>query len=376
VNERDVLGVQVQAALEDLIQAQEALDGAPLDARLRARVTIDLEDAFRAPRNDLEGIEQDLAAGSELPDCWRRYRNARDDAAPIVQQCLALIQGSLTRRNKVALEVCEVADALLDDLSGRTPVDWGRFTILAEQEFIGGVSEIVRVRFPEISIWSLPIAAHELGHFIAPDLPRGKDEDRRFPVKELLDAAPDPRAMSRLYEYVADVFATYTVGPCYPIACVLLRFDPASVNEHPLDDHPSDDARVSAMLAVLERLDGKTGQYAWIRERLDELWREGAPRRAADARVGEIIDLVVGLLPEGAAYRGWHWVDPLARTLADERKPLPDASTVAPWDVVNAAWLARMEYFDGNVYDARELGDRALGLCRSALVHAGRLGAE
>jgi hypothetical protein len=367
--------MQVQALLEDLIQAQEALDRAPVNERLRNRLSIDVDDAFREPREKLEGIERDLAGECVLADCWKRYRTERKRLSSLLVQCLALIHGSLARDNQLAVDVCEVADALLDDVSARTPVKWGRFTILAEGEFLGEVAEIVRLRFPEVSLWSLPIAAHEFGHFIAPRL-RVDDEGARSPFAQMLAEAPDPNAMGRTYEHIADVFATYTVGPCFPIACVLLRFDPDATDD-PWSDHPSDARRFAAMLHVLGRLDGTTGDYAEISDRLRELWpTAGAAAPAPTDEIDVIFDQLDVLLPAGAAYRGWHRVDELARTLADERLPLPRGSSVAPWDVVNAAWWCRVEYFGGDVYDVRDLGERALALCRETLVHAGRLPAE
>jgi hypothetical protein len=208
VNERDVLEAQVQAALEDLIQAQEALENGVVEPRLLGRVSINLEDAFKAPREQLERISGQLHAGAPLPDCWKSLRTVREEMTPVMQECLALIQGSLARANRVASDLSEAVDALLDEVSSRTPVAWGRFSVLADHEFLGDLAEIIRVRFPEVGIWNFPIAVHELGHYIVPRLPLDDRDRSSRPFQEQLDAAPDPLARARLHEHLADIFAT------------------------------------------------------------------------------------------------------------------------------------------------------------------------
>jgi hypothetical protein len=386
MNERDVLEVQIQTVLEDLIQAQQALDSGVVAHQLLGRVSIDLDDAFKQPRQQLKGLVGQLNAGAPLPDCWARFRQVREETGPVLQECLALIQGSLARANRVAADVCEVVDALLDEVSSRTPVTWERFTVLADHEFLGDLAEIVRVRFPEVSMWSFPIAAHELGHFIAPRLRYDDESGPRLPFQELLDAAADPLAAARLHEHVADLFATYMVGPCFAIACLFLRFDPGTP-ESPWSDHPSDVRRINMMLHALERLDGKVADYGPIAGRLRGLWRatslalqpsaDGAgssDETGADQLCDQILDLLGTVLPARAAYRGWERARELAPGLADWREPPPDAATLMPWDVINAVWLCRLDHFEGDMYAMRDLGERALKLCRKTLAASGRLG--
>ena len=116
---------------------------------------------------------------------------------PLFEESLALVEGALVRGAKLDNGLCQIADALLDELRTKADVAWGRFTILAEGEFFGEMAQIIRLRFPEVSIWNLPIAAHEFGHFVGPELKQpGPFGTFRYPFQEELRKSRPRRVRS------------------------------------------------------------------------------------------------------------------------------------------------------------------------------------
>src|SRR5262249_16861778 len=140
---------------------------------------------------------------------------------------------------------------------------------------------IIRLRFPEWRIWDLPLAAHELGHVVigenleSEEKPENADQRILTPFIQRQRASlvrQDPGfkqmsmkrrsgvqqaaqwAESRIHEFLADAFATYTMGPAYACSAILLRL-------HPLidakDGRPSDAQRAHVILSMLKWMNDK-----------------------------------------------------------------------------------------------------------------------
>src|ERR1035438_10508874 len=170
-----------------------------------------------------ESVRQ-LPAEASLEIAWAQHDGLRREAETVISECLAFMGGALTRAHGIDFGLCRLTDAMLYDLSTRTDVGWNRFTIVADGEFFARLSGIIRIQFPDVSIWNLPVAAHEFGHFVAS---RWKDSALAGMIER--EKRADRRYEAYLNEHFADLFATFTVGPCFAMVCGLVRFFPASV---------------------------------------------------------------------------------------------------------------------------------------------------
>ena len=87
------------------------------------------------------------------------------DASNLLGECLAFLEGGLVRAAGLDGGVCALADKMFEALNDQTDLGWQRFTLVAAGEFYSTLSGIVRLRFTDTDIWSLPVAVHEFGHF-------------------------------------------------------------------------------------------------------------------------------------------------------------------------------------------------------------------
>jgi hypothetical protein len=178
-------------------------------------------------------------------------------------------------------------------------------------------------------------------------------------------------------EHLADVFAVWAVGPAYPFVCVYLRFDPSEADrDWPF--HPSMLKRIHVILRVLKTLDDDDGSdHRRIRDVAEELGREWTAvlvgAKAGTSRLphdlGNQLDVLTDVLTELLTtrlgrlprYDGWERAKQLQSNWG------MDASVLAPdlqlWDVVNAAWLCRLEMPTQDLNALQNLGSGALDLC-------------
>ena len=382
IDSRRLLREHAEAAIEDVRQAERALERSPIDPALAERVEIDFADALHRHRLELNAVLDSVTDGDPADKCWRRVDEVRDRGRPLLAECLAYVDGALARSHGIAADVCELADLLLADVARRTSSGWGRFTILAEGEFVGDLARIVRLRFPEVGVWSLPISLHELGHHVMPRLGRDAlDGTVTRPFAEMLattEAAGekgDPlrarRAWHHLHELLADAFATYAGGPAFAFTCAFLRFLPQGSEDR---KHPAPRMRMHAILRGLEQLDDTAGFQATVDD-LRKMWAgnleaAGAVPPPDDPVFDAQIDKIHKLLDEqahSARFDGWFRAEELADTLASGGA---DGAVLdpqlRPWDVVNAGWLARFRR-PHDPYQLRDLADDTAAACRAVL---------
>ena len=98
---------------------------------------------------------------------WNTLGSYEKESSTLFGECLAFLQAARARGHDVNADLCEIADALLDELARLTEIGWNRFTVLSTEEFFRDLAQIIRLRFPFSGIWDLPVAAHEFGHFVA-----------------------------------------------------------------------------------------------------------------------------------------------------------------------------------------------------------------
>jgi hypothetical protein len=338
-------------------------------------------------RREIGELDDLLASGAPLKTCWDTFRATRETCLSLFREALAFMQGASLRQARLDGGYCDLADALLDELDSTGDLKWGRMTIPAESEFFGDMAQIIRLRFPEVDIWNLPVAVHEFGHYVGPRIELTVTEDRRtrtrYPFQELLDREGD-RGLKWWYfahEQFADVFATYVAGPAYPCACVFARFDPGTAHDDRGPRHPSSAKRVELMLRTLRQMNGATtltADYGGVLEQLREGWRDDLhaaeqpteldpeATRELDRAFPELYRLVDDHL-RVLRYGGMNRAEELKNALSVDRPPLTADTSIA--DVLNAAWLRRIDQWDEGPELVRDVGAAATMLSRRILEH-------
>ena len=224
-------------------------------------------------------------------------------------------------------------------------------SVPARQAALGTIMKSVfKLGFPEWTIWGIPLVGHEVGLSIA-------ENDKG--VDSLVNSTSFGIYRNRQRSLFADIFATYTLGPAYACAAILLRFEPHHAAA-PRGD-PSDIDRARLILDVLDRLDkDQVSSYRETVAKLRNLWQEavdnlaqqGGGPPADGAGHADIDGFLAAALeipsdsPGFKAFDSEHWL-----AAGDW---LADLNTAAPkrsfnWDsndvivLLTAAWRARLE---------------------------------
>jgi hypothetical protein len=329
-----------------------------LDPTLADRVVARLDLLAESEHRNLTELDALVTSGHALERCWRGYSALALSCVPLFEECLAVRQGGLARRAELDDGLCALADALLTDVSLRADVAWPRFTVLGSGDAYTRLSDIVRLRFPELSLWDLPVAVHELGHFVARKLESQGVAQARLPFAELEARLRKTGGDARLLEHFADAFAVVTVGPAYVATSLLLRLDPGPQHAAQTSEtHPTDAQRAEVMLAVLRKLgqdsDVASGLVADARE-LEAIWSR--VQRSAGGRgdagqdadpSGTAADLAALLcrhLPARARYTAdvHERAAALGRALADPAVAVAPSPGDRLVHVLNGAWRARL----------------------------------
>jgi hypothetical protein len=322
-------------------------------------------------------LSKEVEKPGHLDSCWKQFFELREKGAPLFSESLAIALRPLIRKNKIDGGFCAVADTMLEQLSERTDMRWGRPTILADVEAIVDLTHVIRFRFPVTSVWELPVAAHEFGHFI------GIPWEKQDPLKKLIGDAKQTQAHYEAWirEHFADTFATFALGPAYAYSCLLLRFH---ANDPDVDPnlgywtHPSDAMRAYGILEVLKKMNNEDGSRNDFSEAITTLegvwkkdWAAGSDReeiikeenrKRIDCWLNTIYDRLRIAFPR-ARYQSWSRANELKGYLEiDPDVPenlSADKDTIA--DVLNAAWLARIDLH--RFFDPMQLSERTLPWC-------------
>lgn len=256
---RLILAAKINALNRNLEEVKSALDSKAISKELRVTVRNLFGALIENYKTDLQRQQNLLADSGDLFGPWESFERIHNECQALFGECLAFLEGSLFRTVGLDHDICEFADSLLGELSKAAVTSYSRFTIPASKELMSNMTDIIRVRFPEFSCWNLPIIAHEFGHFIAT-----KDSEiSQVLFQEIIDQEGEIFQNEReqryikdhLHECFADIFATYSLGPAFACACILLNFFPeneSSEDKHP--QHPSNDKRVYLILKALEEM--------------------------------------------------------------------------------------------------------------------------
>ncbi|GAA1965030.1 hypothetical protein [Amycolatopsis minnesotensis] len=324
-------------------------------------------------------VARELKAVLRDPDPgtgWPSLNAARASALELTREVLAYCHGELLRRAELDHGIGDVAERLLDHLTRGAGIDRRVLLSVAESAFLTHTVSMIRNRFPDVSVWSLPVLAHEFGHHVASTMahgdPRFRDEWR--PVRQYLSEEADSGEGSRevelahLNELFADVYATYVLGAAYPLHLLMLAAQPGPGT----DTHPAWSRRVRTVLSTVDALGEDehptAAGFRGLSRKLASLTRANFPdavgTAAEQALAGLQARAMIELLREHAYARArYPMPDRVQSLVIDPREPErePVAGTTVA-DVLNAAWLWRLDRGDGPNWLLDEASRRAISL--------------
>lgn len=381
MDDRELLAARLASALADLGKAKQAMSVYEPKKTLISATWGTLRNDLEAHRSRLVKLLKELET-EPLETSWSGLSKLQPGLRSTTNEVLALLQGGPLRDAEEEGGVYSLSDALVQEVAGEIGIPWAGMTLPAERELVDTRSSLIRLTFPA-SLWDLPLALHEYGHQVAPEILDGMGS-RAFTL--MRDGLRSPIERAHLTELFADAFAAYAGGPAYACTLILFRFDPAADEAlKDLPTHPSHDRRVALVLRVLKEREGEVTDAQWsaLVEQLAAAWRSSLQLARADPASGppqdspqtgrrlERLQEIVARLPN-ARYRTWGKALELVPFLEEGRGSVP-AKDFSIRDVLNAAWLARLELpADWSEIERRaELVARAVSRYRSG-GHRGR----
>jgi hypothetical protein len=285
-------------------------------------------------------------------EAWTAYRgDLYTQSQQLFRDYVQLLGGLAVRDMELDRKICRFADELLRRYALAGSAEERLLTIPTRMEAVRMTwSRVVRLGFPEWSIWALPCTAHELWFVVA----RRK---LRYEAR-LQNLSPRDELC------LADAFATWTVGPAYAYAATLLQLNPYPTVIEGVEQAPDDDrlAAITYMLTLMGAQpvlgNGKSlmNRYESVITKLRNAWadaqeRDASPAAEADNAAKSRIDVLFGALnTELRSTRfsadNWDrfqkWPELLQEGNTDPKAYEGFATADARW-VLNAAWEARVK---------------------------------
>jgi hypothetical protein len=364
MDEKSLLLAKVDALLEQLAWAESSLTSAKLDSRVSDAAKTGFATLFDNRRKELTQLRKSIQKTSP-GSTWAKLQSCSTSCKELFEECLGFLGGAMLRDAHKENDICEIADALLKELGSKS-VAWSRVSLLAEAHFFTETTGLIRLPFPDYGIWNLPIAAHELGHFIGPRIPDGRGG---FPFQALTNAivrnyeegqiseSQMDREISHLREIFSDLFAVYSLGPAYACSCIVLLLDPTDATAcEDSKSHPSHRKRVHFILTGLRQMSKTTAgdPYRRIIKALQDLWERNLKSAQNEKCSGQedlaplnykllqLYPILTRFIPQ-VQYSGWDRAVELSNEFPLNGKSagiLKKGDSIA--DVLNAVWIWRL----------------------------------
>jgi hypothetical protein len=347
-----------------------------------------------------------LDDGVVLPVAWQSYKQIdHESKEKIFGECLEAIGGLAIRDKKLSARtswVANTADEFIRECAKEyVGEQWLSFAVFARQEALNRtMARIVRLRFPEWTVWSLPLAAHEFGHVVIEDNSEWLEfaHEQADTLSWHTDRVDEQRLC--MYEILADAFATFTMGPAYVCAAISLWLNPLPLSNESSDMRcVSGTTRARLIFRIMEQMRRTWSEGAaesepsphqmFMQEKLERKWREVIERvkpsdeepegseegfldeEQVTSLVNDILERFSwALKPKGAyLYKGEggfeeveRWADGWLQQLDNgERLAIPRVSSDSTLrNALNAAWLCRVQ---SEPYQFDAIADAAYELC-------------
>lgn len=220
--------------LDELVRAKDLARSVARSLRSHSAVTSERSDLLPTGHDLDEDLVQKAEAASirieeleqqidehESPEAtealWDDFHQLESDCRQLFNEYVDLVRGVALRSSGVDRDLCLIADDLVR-IVGRK---WRSITVPSRRERMRSTSgRIIRIGFPEWTIWNLPVVAHEYGHVYA----EAVDELGNL-IDEIAREVGTVAERRRVESLLADAFAAVTVGPAYGCAAMLTRLD-------------------------------------------------------------------------------------------------------------------------------------------------------
>jgi hypothetical protein len=388
MDERPYILSQIYALVENLNAASKAMQSSSIDERLRSAVQVRFNATIDPMRQDLIDLRDSVIGGEPLDDCWDRLSRTRSECRPVFRECLDFIEGSLIRSAGIDVGICQISDALLNDLEAMTNIHWARLTILGERESFDQTIDIMRLRFPEFGVWNLPLMAHEFGHLVEFEL-RALPRRDLFPIKVRIrqEEMRDHIKGKHLRELFCDLFGVYSMGPAFAFACLILNFNPQK-SHCDGEYHPSFAKRAHFIFRALEKMDADSPGHPFSSaiQDLESSWKKSLnalgkselsqeDKDQLDIWLEELYVMLDKRLRDvkypTSGKDGWivaqNWFGVWDRQFGNKEELSIDGNLPKGKlrDMLNAAWLCRFRYPD----KVQEISRASQSLLREILLH-------
>ena len=306
-------------------------------------------------RDKIDTADQEGEAGAEaMRAAWTEYSDRLYTSSErLFHEYVNLVSGVALRDTGFDRGIARLAEDLLKPGGTIGSFTWNTLTIPAREDALAvTAARIVRLGFPEWTIWTLPLAAYELGSNYA-------DSDKK--VAERIDGLGGDK--DELFVLVADAFATYFLGPAYACAAILMRLNPAQAFSGNRLVARRAGIILSALTQMSKNASGVQDHYAEITSRLAVEWGDALRQTGWDGSIdGD--EMVDG--DDRRARSGWRQLTGLTvdeQTAIDRLlhafEPLVHGwilSDIEAWPKVEE-WAARLR--GGQELHASDLGDLA-----------------
>lgn len=326
-------------------------------------IAVELNDRTEPILETVRGLNTKIkcltSGSSEAAQVWKDLRKAsKDQNDKLFSEYIEVLGGVALRDSEFDENIGELAEELLRSYTGtRQKANALAIPVRQQARFLETFKRIIRVSFPDWTVWALPATALEFWQVI--------EKDKRLPlvkaaVKNLPQEKQNLVVTEESWDFLGDAFATFTMGPAYAMMAITLMLDPAD---------PADNNRVRAILSMLERMDARADgnpPYLDIRIQMYEEWNKAREQDGHEAlnlnprepdKEGKmdpegigirlLIDVFERTLHERTSAEFtpqiWaeavKWAKPLLRNELEEIKK-PQGCELR--HVLNAAWLARV----------------------------------
>jgi hypothetical protein len=333
----------LRAQLTRVAHLVTTLDDPTPDKRVQAALTSDVAE---------------LADRCDAAESWPENAAVARSIRSLAERFLELSAGMSARVQGLDDGLCRLADALLREVSAAGGPPWVMTTVPADADFFSERDHVIRVRWPGDGIWTLPLALHELGHYVGRRIEVNASLDgerwsilRPFEMRLSETGEEVPADWHHLHEFFADAYATYVGGPAYLACCVTIGLDPTQDASEDRS-HPAPSRRVALILEILARMNACPDNSANLHYDIEPWrrnWVEAVNGAAGTADLAlaeteqELADFLWSILFDrlrNARYRTLNAAKALAGQLLTPTERL-DACSAKSTDVLNAVWCAR-----------------------------------
>ena len=307
------------------------------------RLSSDLIRRTRDPEAKLTQVQDALA--KNLPDgkIWETFVSANLTSQDIFAEYVDFLGGMALRDVGFDEGISQMAEDFIEtyisSITNRPSNHWLALPAARNEAVARTLARIVRVGFPEWTIWALPFTAHAFWHVIATF-----DKDL---LQDSLDTIPE-----RFQPCLADAFATFIMGPAYAYAAFYLLLNPLKAYSEggPIGDDTRAKAIVEMLASMVDTL--ADSSYRTIGENLVEMWtsvlkQAGAgdptPQTASDnLEIPKIVESLRRVLHTcecvGFLNSQWIQVESLDQIQVDRSLEIGELRSV-----LNGMWKARID---------------------------------